>query len=299
MAVAGVMAFAAASAVAQEEAILSERELEYRSSLSAFESAVDARAASEVRFSRASGELEAARASGDEQRLTSALAQAQAQALELERLDRRVHEAGERLDEARQGYLAALDAQLETLLAELEATTNSGERRRLVALMDDLNNQVREVEGDLDVAQEIRLVAMPETMPDPRDGPLELRLKAQLLERRIEQYDSAMALIDREIGELESRQQRQRSFQQFMAGINRFDDPAVPVLPPAAPGTDPPADQPTEPASDTAAAPGAQEATLDQRIESLQVLRARIENAREQVRIRARLFRNVLGEVTE
>jgi DNA repair exonuclease SbcCD ATPase subunit len=250
-----------------------------------------------VRFTTASLEVENARASGDDARLRRALAAAQAQAGELERLDRRVQEVGEELEAARQAFLSALDDRLAVLYAELEATPSLESRRQIGDLIRDLQTQVTEVESEVDFASQIQLVAMPEVQFDPRDGPEELRLKAQIAESWVDRYDSQLELIDETIEELRERQRRERDFEQFMAGIRRFDDATVPVVAP--PPSNPQPDPAQAGVSDsTAVSADGVEVSLEDQIGQLLILRSQVENYREQVRIRARVFRQRLGGIT-
>ncbi len=279
--------------------IVAERELEFRSAESAHESAVDARSAAERRFSRALQEIEAARESDDERRMEAAYARAQQQAVELQSLEQRVRQTAQRLDEARESLLDVLDRRLESLVSELGATPDPGRQEEIAALIRNLRTRVEEVERAGEFTEEVRLAALPEVTFDPRDGPVELRWKAELLQRRASQYEERIAEIDEQIGELRRRQRRDRNLQDLLAGIERFDDNQMPVGPPRE--TRDPETGSVDPdeseAGDTTAASGG-EMTLEERIESLQVLRERIETHREQVLIQARQFRERAQEIS-
>ncbi len=291
----------AAPIVGQVETVLSERELEYRSALNSFQAAVDARSAAEVRFSRASLEVDEARSSGDQGRLGRALASAQAQAVELQRLDRRVREANQQLEEARTAFLAALDGRLESLYAEFQGSVLPDERRAVAAMIQDLRNQVSEVSGEGDLAQRIELVAMPEVNFDPRDGPLELRLKAEIAERWAERFDSILVIIDSEVEELREQQRREESFEQFMAGIDRFDDARVPVVAPPATdaGRNRARTSEASAADSTTTTPQQATLTAEDRIERLLIYGTQIEAMRDEMRIRARVFRQRSGGISQ
>lgn len=278
--------------------VVAEQELEYRSARSAHQAALDARAAAERRFSRALQVIESARASGDDDRIEGAYARAQQQAVELQSLEQRVRQTSERREEAREDLLAALDRRLESLVAELSGTSGRAEQEELASLIRNLRNRVREVERAGELTREVELVALPEVTFDPRDGPVELQWKAELLERRAEQYRQRVDEITGQIDQLRRRQRRNRNLQDLLAGIERFDDDQMPVTPREErrdPDTESVEGQGEAP--DTAG-PEAPETTLDERIESLQVLRDRIESFREQVLVRARQFRERAREIS-
>lgn len=281
------------------QGVVAERQLEFQSARSAHESALDARSAAERRFSRALQEIEGARASQDDDRIEAAYARAQQQAVELQSLEQRVRQTAQRTEEAREALLQALDQRLESLVAELSRTAGRQEQQELAALIRNLRNRVQEVERAGELTREIQLVAVPEVTFDPRDGPVELQWKAELLERRAEQYEERIGEIDAQIEQLRRRQRRNRNLQDMLAGIERFDDDQVPVTPRQerrdsdAEAVEPEGGQP----SDSAGAEAPQ-MTLEERVQSLEVLRLRIESFREQVLVRASQFRERAQEIS-
>lgn len=276
----------ASTLVAQEvEDVLQERELEYRSVRSAFEAALSAQAAQERRFYRTLAEIETARAEGDEDRQEAAFARAQAQALELQALRRRVDETAARMAEAGRVLLAGLDDRLEGLVDEMETASSRTEREDLVAVARTLNDRYREVEEELELggSQDVMLAAVPEVTLDPRDGPVELRWKVELLEKRIAEAGAHLEEVTAQVEELERRRRRNRSLQDFETSIQRFDDDRVPVSNPGARREGGGEDAPP--------------LTLEERIESLRILREEIEERRRRFRERLEMFRERLEQI--
>ncbi|MBW3535033.1 MAG: hypothetical protein KY453_07440 [Gemmatimonadetes bacterium] len=269
---------------------LVERELEYRAARSDVQAAQDARSVVERRFSEALDEVSRARRSGDGGRLEAALARAQSLSLELSRADERVRTQEGELAATRDALLATLDGRRRRLEARL-ADAGPGERFELDALIRDLANQYRQVEQAETDVLEIELVYFPSITFDPRDGPVELAAKADLLDRKAEQADSTLASIDREIERLESLLRLQRSRQSFQGNLERFGDTQVPVGAPTRRGTRD-AEAGRSP-TDSTGVPGLEE-PLEDRIQSLRLFRFQVEDARDQFLSRAGTFRRLL-----
>lgn len=264
-------------AAQQVESLLQERELDYRSARSAFEAALSAQAAQERRFYRTLTEIEEARSEGDGDARAAAFARAQTQALELQTLRRRVDETAARMAGAGRALLAALDARLEALLDEVEVAPSQRRREELAAVARTLDDRYREVEEELELegTQDVMLAAVPEIAPDPRDGPLELRWKIDLLEKRIAEAGTRLEEVAAQIQDLERRRRRNRSLSDLEASIQRFDDDRVPVSSPSA----------------RREGEEAPPMTLEERIESLRVLSEEIESRRARFRERLGVFR--------
>lgn len=212
-------------------ALETERRLEYEAAASAYEGALAGRAAAEARFARITQELEDAGTSADDQRRNEALAQAQRLASELFGLDSRVAETQSGLQESRARYLQILDIQLDFLAERIEFASTSADSTELGAMYRDLRTRFVEVERDDRGAVALVAMVMPEITATPRDGPRQLRAKADLLELRAQQADSAIAFIDAQLVDLERRAQRDRGMNALQRGIERFDDNRVPVQP--------------------------------------------------------------------
>ena len=269
---------------------LVESELEYRSARSDVQAARDARTVVERRFSEALDEVGRARRSGDGDRLEAALARAQSLSLELSRADERVRVEEGELVEARVSLLEGLDARRRRLEARL-ADAGARERADLDALIRDLARQYRQVEDDDADVLQTELVYFPSITFDPRDGPVELSAKADLLERKAEALDTTLAAVDREIERLEGLLRLQRSRQSFQGNLERFGDTQVPVGPPTRRGSRD-AEAGRAPADSTGVPAPAE--PLDQRIRSLRLFRVQVEAARDQFLSRARVFRQLL-----
>jgi hypothetical protein len=281
-----------APGASQEEPTLEELELEYRSALSAYEAARRAREAREIRFDRALEAADSARASGNTDELDRAFAEAQREARELGALDRRVEETAEQLRQARQVLLEALQDRLEALLEEVDSARDPEEREELAAILWDINNRYLELQATEDPPVEPE--AMEEITITPRDTPANLRRKADLLDFQGDQYEAQIAEIDRRMERLEAAQRTNRAVQDFVAGIERYDDNRLPVVPPGSRtmGTTDPEEAP--PAGDSVSSPD-RPMTLEERIQSLQVLRDRLVTYLEQVRDKAERFRREAG----
>jgi len=296
---AGVVAPASARA---QDAVLAQ-ELEYRAARTDHEAALAALEAAQARAERATVEIDEARTSGDDNRLQRAYAQAQARWTEVTTQDRRAAETSQRLLRARRALQTALEETLEALTNQARTPSGVRERAELAALIRDRYNRLREIEAELAESdrETFRFVAVPEIKVDPRDGPTELRAKAELLARRAAQADSAIAAIDRELGELARRQRQEQAIRNFMAGIERFDEG---VLPLGSPGRDATqrADRGTTQGPDAPARAEAGDSVSVQpavssaeRISQLRALRSRVEQYREDVLTRAEDFRRRAG----
>ena len=179
---AGVQPSVAAGQASQIASIEAERRLDYQAAADAYESALAARAAAQSRFSRLTEEIAAARRAGDEDRRDRALAEVQSISVEMLSLDQRVEETAETLGLARASFLDALDAHLELLDTQIALALTAADSTDLVAMYRNVRTELGEIETDS--RGELRLVpvVMPEVTAEPRDGPLELSLKAELLE---------------------------------------------------------------------------------------------------------------------
>ena len=292
-----LLAWSPPAARGQDRPSLQEIELEYQAALRTFEAAVAAREAANSRFNRAANVFSEAKASGNTERTNAAFSDFLRASEELQRLDSRVEETRERMRAAGESLLLALDRRREELLAQTDSLEPSrrAERRELAFLLLDLTNRVREVESAVTEADDSSLPGLPEVPVDERDGPEELRIKAQFLETRAEQYDSLLTDIDRRIEGLQSRQRTDRRVREFVAGLERFDDLRLPVVAQGRRG-DPPAGGGEEPSPEVADSTGLapREVTLEDRIESLLNLKDRLETYRNAALSRAGVLRELL-----
>ena len=288
----GAAFFCAESSWAQTGITLEERELDYSSARNAHQAALDARAAVQARYERALAEVEASRPTGDDVRYERALAAFHQRALEMQGSDRRVSETAAQQEQARRTYLVAVDDRLEELYQQI-AQADPFQRTDIVSYITDLDNRVAELERVATV--DVRSVPLPEIGFDPRDGPEELRAKADLLQRRGAQIEALVLDIDGQMQSLERRLRREQIRIDFMAGLTRFDDPQVPLGASGDPGTsDPEQPPPTGIPADSVAVP-VEQLSLPERIEDLRELRALMLERRQEVEARAQMFLERIG----
>ena len=277
---------------AQVGVSMEDREAEYRLARSTHQVALEALGVAERNWNRAVQEAEAARLAGDEERSGGALAAAQRQVPPLQSAQRRVEDTDSALAEARGALLQAIDQRLDSLVALLDVTNDQSEREALGITMQDLFNRYYELEQEDEAPQVPQFASLPEIQFDTGDGPEEWRLKADLADRHAARYQSFLGEIDQEVADLRRRQRRERSILDHLASIERFGDTRLPVGPPTR-RTDPVTG---EVLPDSLAAEELP-LTLEERIERLLTLRDQVEGQLEQVRIRARVFRERIGEV--
>lgn len=266
---------------------VSARTSAYQEALATWRAAVTARQGAADRLGESVPDIDQARRRGDDEALTEALRRAQALARENERLDARVAEVEARLDSARLGLIEALDARLAQLEAELQQATDPVEQARLDAFVDDLQNQYAELAQD--ATREIQ--ALPDFYPalrlDPRDGPTEWEIKAQLLERRARTAEEQIEDARGEVSRLERRIQLQRLQEDSRANRDRFGD----ALPPVGNRLEQSAG---EVVADTTGVP-LDRLPLDQQVAIWELYIEQLEALRDQVTAQAQEFRRRLG----
>jgi hypothetical protein len=262
------------------EAAQQERELDYQAKLRAFEAAQAARAALQSRFDRLSEALGQARIDGDDDRRDQALAELQRLSTDLGSADRRVEETADAVEAARTAYMGLLDARLDILAQQIEYEPDADERAALFALYQDLSNRFDELDAVGANGLGVIPVVLPNIRAQPTDGPVELRVKADLLERHAIMFDTLIATIDVEVEDLEKRSRRDRLTRGFLAGIDRFGDANLPI-----------AASRTAEASEAGSGPEGGELTLEERLESLQLLMDRYRAQRSEAASRAEALR--------
>jgi hypothetical protein len=265
-----------------------QRRLELRQARADHAAALAAFRVVEQRWSTALEEVALARRSGDADALQRAFALAQDRAGPLRGQDQRVEEARGVLDARREALANAITLRLEQLVAEMDAAPSRQERTELDALFRDLQNELRDLEGEAEDTFRLQPVVFPEVTFDPRDGPEDFLSKAQLIERQAEEYDSLIADTDRRVSSLEHRLRIQRQRGDLLAGVQRFDDTRLPVVVGAPTTGGVPADS---------AGTGSRPLTLEEQIEELRIYRSQLEVYRDQLLARAALFRRRIGAV--
>jgi len=267
------------------EEVLAQRRLEYSAALAAHEAAQSAYAVVEQRFSAALNEIDRARRSGDTDAHQRALAVAQERSVPKADQQRRVEQAADSLRSARQALIDILITRQQDLVGELDAATSATRRQQLDILLRDVTNELRALEDAAEDRLSLGPVATEITF-DPRDGPAQLRAKAEILERLAVVVDTAIQTVDAEIEQLRERLRTERQMRDFLAGTERFGDRSVPVV------TGPPGGENTVPADSAVA--GGRPRTLAERITERGSFRDELIAHRDQLRIRAEQFRRAV-----
>lgn len=285
-----VAAFAVAPGAAAgqtTEEVLVQRRLEYRSALADYQSAQAAFSVVERRFSAALAALDRARRSGDEEELAQAFAAAQERSLPVRDRRTRVAEAANRLEAARAALIEVLTIRLTELLTEMAEAGSPQEEAELDALWRDLNAELEQLETESEDPFRLNPTVLPEVTFDLRDTPEVREQKARLLERTAAMADSAVQTIQRQIDGLEERLRQERNRRDFLARTGRFGD-----TPPVGP-TRPPGGTQVQVADSTGAPVRPQ--SLEERIQELRTVQQQIATYRDDLLIRARLFRRPPG----
>ena len=243
----------------------------------------------ERQFSAALEEVSLARRSGDGDRLERAYAQAQDRSLPYRDQETRLVEARANVGVARRALIDVISARLEQLVREMDAAGSAQQRTQLDLLFRDLSNELAGLEAEEGGTFRIDTAVRPDITFDPRDGPDDLVIKAELLERHAAVADSVIVNTDRQIQSLNDRLRIQRQLRDFVASTDRFEDTRVPVT------TGAPIGERTSPTDSTVV--GARPLTLEERIENLRVYRNQLESYRDQLLVRAAQFRRSVGGV--
>ena len=156
----------------------------------------------------------------------------------------------------------------------------------LFALYQDLTIRFDELEAEQDRGATLVAVVLPNIRANPTDGPVELRAKADLLQRHAVMFDSLIVTIGLEVEDLEKRSRRDRVTRGFLAGIDRFGDTNLPVA--AARG----GNEESSEGDDTVQ-------PISVRLEGLRLLVDRYETQRSEALSRAQALRRLAAEITE
>ncbi len=276
----------------QEAPNIQALESEYLAARAEYEAAFLALEALESRYSQALDEFDAARASDDETRANRAFTAVQQLGAERRAQDRRVEEKAQNLRDARSRLLEALGTRLEGLIQEVDAATDPEDRRQLALILADRNNRYLELRGEED--PETTLEPMPDLVISPSDSPRDILRKAGTLDFRAEQYQARLTDVERRLEELRRDQRRARAVQDFVAGLERYDDTRLPVVPPSTRAVDP-SDPGQVPAGADTLGVEARPLTLEERIENLELLGREMEERLQQIRDKANRFRRLAG----
>jgi len=176
--------------------------------------------------------VQAARQGSDQEAYDRASERHMLLAQDLTRMDRRVQQASDSLQAARSDYLQAMDARLGVLLEQQDSATTLRQAEGYQALIEDLENEYRDLEASSEVLVPQLLVPQGVLAYNPRDTPSRLRNKIEVATRRIEVVQTAIDEADDRIAGLERRQRLQRQQENFLSPLGRFDDTRIPVGPP-------------------------------------------------------------------
>lgn len=287
-------AFAALPAAASSqttEQLVVQRRLELRAARDAFASARSAFNVVERQFSAALEEVTRARRQGSDDALERAYALAQDRSVPFRDQERRLGEAAEALVQARRALVDVLEIRLEQLVEAMDAAASSQQRSQLDILWRDIATELQQLEDEAGDTFQLDPVVLPEVTSDPRDTPEDILAKAALLERQAGVADTLIQDKNREIEVLRGRLRNQRQRRDFVAGTDRFDDTRVPVV------TNPPLGDRT-PSTDSTVA-GQRPITLEERIQMLQDYVEQLASYRDQLLIRARVFRQRIRSVAQ
>lgn len=184
----------------------------------------------EVRYQSALRAHEAAEAAMEEARVLFDQAQeardlplANERSQQRQNQERRLRQTLATLNQARGSLTAALDRRLEYLVeVEYDQATSDEARVGVLTLAQDVGFQLRELDRTPPV-DEARLAALayPVT-PTPRDSPSELESKARVLDLRVVQADSLLAVIDARVELLQGRERLYQELNDFSANNDRF-----------------------------------------------------------------------------
>jgi len=277
----------------QEPPNIPDLELEYRRAQAEYEAAFRALEAREAQLNQAYEALDDARAAGDEAGTNVALRRVMDLSGELREIQLRVDQRAEELRGARAQLLRAFRSRVDEFIVQVDSARNDAERANLAALLEDANNRLLEL-----LAQE-----EPETVLEPMrditisttDLPIDIRRKAATLDYRADQHEARLADIDRRLQELREDQRRVRTVSDFLSDMARFGDTRMPVGPPGGRATNPPLNPDQRPAAGDSLAAATRPMTLEERIQSLEILRRELEERIQLIREKAERFRALAG----
>jgi len=277
---------------AQEVLSVPELDAAYRVAESYYELAFRQLENLSARFERVSSALSAAITEGDEAEQADLYIEQFDIGQELRGEQRRVSEKAQELRDARAAYLDGLAVELEHAMELAAVTTDSTARAALQNTVGNTRSKMEELYEMEDPPE--TLEPLPEMNAEPRDGPVELRYKADVLELRATMYEEQRAYNDRRLESLRRDQRLLRMADDFVAGINLFDDATSPVRAGASRNDPPPDAARAGAAADSLAAEGVP-LTLEQRIAGLELLQEAITEAIQTIRVRAVTLRRLAG----
>lgn len=281
----------ASPGAAQEPSSLRQLESGFTSAVLEYEAALSAATTQRQLWEEKVVALDSVRGSGNDEAADAAFRELSRESAELQRLERRVRSTEEAAGVAKLALLAGLDLRREELEARYASAGGAAERRQVEDLLLDVTRQYVRLENEpLASAESVQPFFSSITF-DPRDQAPDLRIKIQLLERRVRMADSTVTQVDRRIERLRGRQRIEQMSEDFQAGVGRFDDDLLRTGSPLPTGS-PEEGMPTD-------SVGAREAVPpQQQIEEAQLLREQLVEARDELSRRAAQFRERLRVIT-
>ena len=277
---------------AQEELTLPELEGLYRSAEAGYEQAFEVLALLTSQFDRASQDLAAAIENDDSEARNQAYAATLRISGERRQAQRRVEERAEELSLARARLLDAIAGELAEYLAVADTASDPVNQRELVTFISDTQNRIRELRSLED--PQVILEPLSPINAEPRDGPTELRAKATILEVTATQYEEQYEFYTQQLEDLRRDQNLLRRSGDFLADFTRFGDPTVPVRSRENRNIPPPDQTQPPPGADSLAVDGGF-LTLEERIQSLELLQEEITERIQIIRVRAQSLRRLAG----
>ncbi|MBT8397870.1 MAG: hypothetical protein HKO65_11895 [Gemmatimonadetes bacterium] len=227
----------------------------------------------EVQYATASQAFDEALARGNEEETNRAYV-ASSQALGMRtRAERQLEERAQELREARRNLLEARRIYGEDLLAQAASENDPVVQRTIAVFVE--NNSLEIARLRLLPEPEITLEPLPEYDIEERDGPVELRQKAGLLEFAANRYEEQQTYFQQQLAELLQDQDLFRRSGDFLADRSRFGD-RPPVGAQAGQNVPPPEQ-------------------LDQQIQELETLQEELTRRIETIRTRAAELRRLAG----
>lgn len=269
-----------------------ELEQQYRVAQAEYDAAFRALEAREAQFERAIAADDAARISGDEARAEETLTEVNRLAAEVREVRLRVDQRAQELREARARLIRAYRQRVDQLFAQGELTRDPAERGRLAAILEDTNNRLLELLGEEDpvtTLEPLRDLTISQT-----DSPRDILRMASILERRAEQDSVRLVEVGRQLTELREDQARTRRVADFLSDMERFGDTRLPVGQPGNRATNPDEGDRRPPAADSLGTE-VRPMTLEERVQSLEILQEELQERIRLIRARAERFRARAG----
>lgn len=217
----------------------------------------------------------AAKRAGDEDRARELLAELQERSPEKNRAENAWRTKQEDWIAAGKALVGAVDARLDLLWHLMErsvgATEYDGRYGDLVELLEEVEAELPE--------EPLELEPMPEVTIRREDTPREIEFKARVIENRVAFYEELRKQLDRDIESLTNRQRREHNRRDSRRARNRFGDDAAPT-----------GDQRYNPVDAVAT-----REPIEVRIDEKKALRGEVVNRMEELKRKARLFRQEAG----